>query len=155
MATKSAGLGQLEDVLELYLVKKAPFQLPSGVKEVIVKFAPWVTIVMMLIALPAVLAIIGLSTFAGALTGLLGPFATAQYAQGITVSVIVLLITVVLQLMALPGLFARSVKGWRLVFYATLVSLIASLLNPLSIISALISAVIGLYFLFQIKNLYK
>ena len=33
-------LGQLEKFLEEYLVKKAPFTLPTNIKEIIVNFAP-------------------------------------------------------------------------------------------------------------------
>ena len=38
------GLAQLESVLEEYLVKKAP-GIPANIKELIVKFAPWLTII--------------------------------------------------------------------------------------------------------------
>lgn len=146
---------QLEDTLELYLVKKAPFQLPVGVKEALVKFAPWITIVVLVITLPAVLAVIGLGGLAGVVTGMFGPFATAAYAQGLTLSIGVLIVSIVLEALAVPGLFKRSIKGWRLVFYATLVSLISVILNPFSIISGLLSTLIGLYFLFQVKSYYK
>src|SRR5262249_29482763 len=134
MAKSENPLIQFEETLELYLVKKAPFQLPSNVKEIIVKFAPWVTLIIMVFSLPAIFAVIGLGAFAGALTGLMGPFATAQYAQGITLSLVVLIITVLLQLLAIPGLFAKSIKGWRMLFWASLVGLVGSILNPLSIV---------------------
>lgn len=155
MAKSENPLIQVEDTLELYLVKKAPFQLPTNVKEILVKFAPWATLVVMVLSLPAILAVVGLGAAAGALTGIMGPFATAQYAQGITISVVVLIVTVLLQLLAIPGLFAKKIQGWRLLFYASLVGLVGSVLNPLSIVTSLIFTAIGLYFLFQIRSYYK
>jgi len=155
MAKSESPLIQVEDTLELYLVKKAPFQLPTNIKEILVKFAPWVTLILVVLALPAIFAVVGLGAFAGVLTGIMGPFATAQYAQGITLSIIILIITVLLQILAIPGLFAKSIKGWRMLFYASIVGLVGSVLNPLSIVSALVGTIIGLYFLFQIRSYYK
>lgn len=155
MAAKGSALGQLEETLELYLVKKAPFQLPTSAKELIVKLAPWITIVVMVIALPGILAVLGLGALGGILTGLLGPLAAAQYASSMTFTVIVLLVSVVLELLAIPGLFARSIRGWRLVYWATLVSGVASLLSFATFFNGVISTLIGLYFLFQVKSYYK
>lgn len=152
---KNAGLGQLEDTLELYLVKKAPFQLPANVKEIIVKLAPWFSILTIVITLPGILAVLGLSALGGAITSILGPLATAQYASSVTLSIIVLALSVILELLALPGLFGRKEGGWRMLFYATLVSLVSSLLSFATLFNGLISALIGLYFLFQIKSYYK
>lgn len=151
---KNASLGQLEDMLELYLVKKAPFQLPASAKELIVKVMPWATLIIMILALPVVLLALGLGAFAGILTGVLGPFAAVSYAQGLTFSVVVLLVSVVLELIAIPGLFAKSVKGWRFVYWATLVSLVSSLMS-FQIVSGLVGALISLYILFQVKSYYR
>ena len=154
MATKNASLSQLEDTLELYLVKKAPFQLPKNVKEIIVKIAPWFTLVGLIISLPLVLVAIGLGTLVAPFTAFLGPAAVVSYGVNYTFSMIVLGIALVLEAMAIPGLFARSKKGWRLVYYSMLVSLVSNLIT-FNIVGGLIGAVIGLYFLFQVKELYK
>ena len=55
-------LKQLEDLLSEYLVKKAP-ALPANIKEAIVNFAPWVTLVVLILTLPVVLAVFGLGAF--------------------------------------------------------------------------------------------
>jgi prepilin signal peptidase PulO-like enzyme (type II secretory pathway) len=70
------------------------------------------------------------------------------------VGVVTSVIALVLDVMAIPGLFKRTHASWRLLFYATLVSLIGGLLsyNP---VSAVIGAIIGWYILFQVKVLYK
>jgi len=49
----------LEDTLDLYFGQKAP-PMPANVKELLVRFAPWVTLVLLLITLPAVLIALGL-----------------------------------------------------------------------------------------------
>ena len=37
--------------LDFYLVKKAPFQLPDAAKEIIVKFGPWITVVLLILTI--------------------------------------------------------------------------------------------------------
>lgn len=138
----------LTDTLELYLVKKAP-ALPPGAKEVIVKFAPWITLILLVLALPAVLALIGLGT-------VLAPFAYmggVSAGTGFTLSLVILAISVVLEALAIPGLFKRTKQGWNLVFYSTLLSLVSSLVSY-NIVGGLISALIGLYILFQVRSYY-
>ena len=57
---KSA-MGQLEQTLKVYLVDKAP-ALPEKVKEVIVKYGPWITLIFLVLSLPAILFAFGLGT---------------------------------------------------------------------------------------------
>ena len=46
--------------LDLYLVKQAPFQIPDGGREWIVKFGPWITVVLLILTLPILLFALGL-----------------------------------------------------------------------------------------------
>ena len=55
-------LGKLEEFGHEYLVKKAPFQLPDGFKEFLVKIAPYAIIIVAVLAVPAILALFGLSS---------------------------------------------------------------------------------------------
>ncbi len=154
MAAQTASLAKLEETLDLYLAKKAP-SLPKNIKDAIVNFAPWITIILMVIAIPAVLLVLGLGALVAPFSVLLGPAAAASYGFTYLISTIILAVTIILELMAIPGLFARSKKGWRLVYYATLIGFVSNLFHPLNIIGSLISAIIGLYFLFQVKEYYK
>lgn len=142
-------LGGLEKTLNEYFGKKAP-QLPDGVKDVIVNLAPWVTLILMILALPALLFLFGLAT-------VLAPFGMmaegARYGTSL-VGTVVSIVSLVLEALAIPGLFARSIKGWRLVYWSTLVGFVASLVS-FNVVGGLLSAVIGLYFLFQIRDRYK
>jgi hypothetical protein len=133
--------------LNYYLVTKAPVQIPDNVKEWIVQYGPWITIVVLVLTLPALLFVLGLGS-------VLVPFAGIGYATGFGFVAIGLVVGIGLTLMALPGLFARKMSGWSLLFYARLVSIVANLLAG-AIVSALVVGVISLYVLFQVRPLYK
>ncbi|HVC21419.1 MAG TPA: hypothetical protein VNE16_15200 [Vicinamibacterales bacterium] len=133
--------------LDYYLVQKAPFQIPDNAKEWIVKWGPWITVVLMILTVPPLLFVLGLGTA-------LMPYGGLGYAAGFTYLTVVLIVQLVLMVAALPGLFARAMSGWRLLFYAQIVSLLFSLLSG-SIIGGIIGALIGLYILFQVRPLYK
>jgi hypothetical protein len=134
--------------LDYYLVKKAPVQIPDAGRQWIVKWGPWITVVLLALSLPLVLALLGL--------GFLGPFRWYGYgyAAGFGVAAAFLLVHFVLMIMALPGLFARTMSGWRLMFYAQVAALIESLLYG-AVISALVWALISFYIVFQVRTLYK
>jgi len=134
--------------LDLYLVKKAPFQIPDAAKEFLVKFGPWIAVFFLVLSLPVLLVALGLSAFAAPF--LLGPGYAAQFGI-LTIGTIV---NFGLMIAALPGLFARKMSGWTLVFYGELVMIAAQLLS-LNLVSALLGGLIGLYVLFQIRPLYR
>ncbi|HUR21827.1 MAG TPA: hypothetical protein VMZ90_13520 [Vicinamibacterales bacterium] len=146
MTTSEQAPKDLVGFLDYYFVKKAPFQLPAEVKEFFVKFGPWIALVMLLLALPGLLLMLGLGTA-------FMPFGGAVYAVGFTYITVVLLAQLVLVALALPGLFKRKMSAWRLIFYSQLVGIVVNLLMG-SILGAILGAVIGLYILFQIRPLY-
>ena len=142
---------QLEDFFDTYLHKKAPFHLPPKAKEWIVKYGPWIVLVLIILTVPVILAVFSLSA-------ILVPFA-ASYApvrfSGLSlIGGLLSLITLVMEAAALPGLFKRSLKGWHLVYYAVLVGAVGQLLEG-NIISLIINVVVSMYFLFEIREYYK
>lgn len=140
-------LNQLESWLELYLGQKAP-QLPQNWREVIVKIAPWITLVLMVLALPIILFALGIGT-------IVAPFAFfgGLHAGGMYMVVMILTAaSVVLEIMALPGLFHRKMTGWRYVYWATLITAVANIFS--FNLGGLVGVVISLYILFQVKKLY-
>ncbi|HVE80632.1 MAG TPA: chromate transporter [Candidatus Dormibacteraeota bacterium] len=147
MAQQSQGIMQK---MEYYFVTKAPFQIPKGAKDWIVKYAPWINIVILVLLAPAILVALGLGAAVLPFSGLGG----ATAAAGLGAALIALIVQVVLMIAALPGLFARKMSGWNLVFYSDIVNLVYSIMNG-QIVSGLVSAVIGLYILFQIRSYYK
>jgi hypothetical protein len=151
MATSDvkSGLRQLEDLLAEYLVKKAP-ALPNNVKEIIVKFAPWVTLIVMLMTLPLVLAVFGLGAIFAPFSFLGGLHTGVSYMISIALSAVAL----VLEALAIPGLFKRSRGGWNLVFYSALVQAVESAVT-FNLGGLVIGSLVSLYFLFQIREYYK
>lgn len=142
-------LGQLENLLNEYLVKKAP-SLPAGAKEAIVKFAPWVTLIILILTLPLVLAVFGLGALLSPLSFMGGVTAGTNYILTLIFSGIQL----VLEAMAIPGLFKRSKGAWNLVFYASLLGGIQNAIT-LNLGGLLIGTLLSLYILFQVREYYK
>jgi hypothetical protein len=142
----------LENTLNEYFGKKAP-ALPVNIKELLVKFAPWLSVIGVVISIPALLALVGLGGIV-AITAPLGGVSGIQAGFGYTISMIFLVATVVLEALAIPGLFAKSKAGWKMMFYSVLVSAVGSILS-MNIVSAIIGFAIGCYFLFQVREYYK
>jgi hypothetical protein len=147
MADSAQAPKDLMGFLEFYLVQKAPFQIPPEGKEWIVKYGPWITVILLIFFLPALLVVLGIGAA-------FVPFAGVGYATGFGYAAVLLLVQIGLMLVALPGLFARKMTGWNMLFYSRIVSFVATLLMG-AIISALVGALIGFYILFQIRPLYK
>ena len=147
MTESAAPPKDLIGFLEFYLVQKAPFELPEAVREFIVKYGPYVMAVFMVLSIPAILFVLGIGSFAV-------PFAGVQYATGFGIAAIGMIATFALNVLALPGLFARKLSGWTWLFYGELVSIATNVLQG-AIISAVIGGLIGLYILFQVKRHYS
>lgn len=141
-------LKNLEDTLNGYFVKKAPFQIPGEIKEILVKVTPW----LILIGLVFQLLAFGVST-------LLAPFALLGGASsvGLLVSAVSNLLTMVLAVIALPALLKRKKSGWNLLFYASLISLVGSLVSFVSVnlVGTLLMTILSWYVLFQVRSMYK
>ncbi len=149
--TKS--LSQLETSLDQLFVKKAPFQLPTSAKDLIVAFLPWLTLIFAVMAIPLLVIALGLSTLLAPIAAL-GGARSAVGATGNLLAGIPLLVAVVLELMAVKGLLAKQKSGWNFAFYASLASILSNVLSY-DLIGAVIGAVISWYFLFQIRSYYK
>lgn len=141
-------LEKLEDTLEVYFLHKAP-EMPEGVKNAIVVFMPWIMIVIVVLSIPTIIALFGGAAFL--------PFTyTGQVSYGFMsiLSHIFGLGAVVLEVMAIPGLLKKTSRGWKLLFYSALLGLISSLLIG-NIFGFLISLIISMYIIFQIREKYR
>jgi len=138
-------------LLDYYLVKKAPFQLPDNVKEAIVRFGPWIALILLIISLPPLLFLLGLGAL---LVPFTVPFVGGAYAASFSIFTVFLIVQLALEIASLPGLFARRMSGWRLIFYSRLVSIVSLLLTGL-IVNAIVGGSISLYILFQVRPLYR
>ncbi|MCX6793365.1 MAG: hypothetical protein NTY12_05110 [Candidatus Falkowbacteria bacterium] len=143
---------QLEKFFEDLFLKKITYQLPVKAKEVIVQIAPWVTLVILVISLPAILALFG---FGSALSGMgmFGRFGAMYY-----VSMIALFVQLIMMALSISPLLKREIKGWKLVYYSNLISFVYAILSDYNfgdIIWSLLSLAIGMYIIFQVKSYYK
>ena len=142
-------LASLEAFFQKYFVEKAPFHLPEKAKEVIVKISPWISLILLIIALPLLLAAFGFSLVTAPIAAAVG------HSLGFSfwLAWIFILATVILEAMAISPLMKRQMRGWRFVYWAMLLAVIS---NVVSINwGGLIGNVIGLYILFQVKSKYQ
>lgn len=142
-------LVELENKLAEFFTKKLP-ALPEKAKELIVKFGPYLVVVMLVLTIPAILALIGIGiaatpfAFVGGLRG----------GIGYVISLIFGLAMLVLEIMAVPGLFKRQMKAWKLLFYISLISAVSYVLS-FNLGGLIIGTGISWYILFQIRSYYK
>jgi len=142
-------LVQVEEKLDLYFGKKAPV-MTENIKELIVKYSPYIAIAVLIFSLPALLLAIGLTSVAM-------PFAYMNAVRSgfsFSITSLTTLAALVFQVIAIPGLLKRTKQSWKYMFYASLISLLSSLLS-LDLGSLIIGGAISFYILFQIKSYYK
>jgi hypothetical protein len=142
-------LTQLDHLLEEYLVKKVP-SIPPNIKEAIVKFGPYIALVLTVMALPAILFVLGLGTFVMPFTFLGGVAAGTTF----SITMIFSLIAFVLGALAIPGLFRRAKSAWNLLYYATLVGVVQNVIT-FNLGGLIIGSLLSLYILFQVRELYR
>lgn len=129
---------------------KITFHLPTGLKDFIVHYGPWIALVLMVISIPAILLALGIGAIATPFVIMHGGSTGAMF----FISGLINLFALILAAMALPGLFKRQLKGWHLMFYSVLVSAVGSLV-AMNWGGLIIGTAISLYILFEIKSYYK
>lgn len=139
----------LETELAPYFTSKAPFQFPINFREGFVKYWPIISLVLLILALPAILAFLGLGLFFLPVSFVGGVGTGIGYTIGMVLSVIGL----VLGVLALPGLFNRKRSGWVFSYYAQLISVLTGILS-FSILGTLL-ALLFLTLLFQVREYYR
>lgn len=139
----------LENKLADVFIKKLP-AMPENAKETIVKYGPYITLIIMVLSLPALLAIFGLGAV----------FAPFAFLGGVgfgfrsIISLIFGIVMLGLELMALQGLFKRELKAWKILFYISLFNAISAILR-FDFGGLIIGSGISWYILFQIRSYYK
>jgi len=141
-------LTKIEATLDLYFGKKAP-PMPENIKQLIVKYSPYLIILALIFTLPNILIAFGLRSFwAPAYIG------GTRSAFNFSFWGLFSLAALVLEAIAIPGLLKRTKQSWEYLFYASLIMLVSNLLS-LNLGSLLIGGAISFYILFQIKSYYK
>ncbi|MGH7245529.1 MAG: hypothetical protein ACREGI_01180 [Candidatus Levyibacteriota bacterium] len=124
--------------------------LPKNAKDAIVSITPWIALVF------GVLGVLGGLAGLGVLTAF-SPFVMVNGgwggAAGSIIAAVISLVASVLLLMGFPGTKKRQMKGWKMLFYSQVASVVASVVS-FSVAGVLVN-LIGFYLLFQIKSYYK
>lgn len=139
----------LEAELAPFFTTKAPFQFPINFREGFVKYWPIVSLVLLILALPAILVFLGIGTALMPVSFMGGIGTGFVY----TITMVLTLVQLVLGGLALPGLFNRKRNGWVLSYYAQLLNVLVSILS-----FRILGIILGLLFLmllFQVREYYK
>jgi hypothetical protein len=144
---------QVDHTIDPYFTQKAP-QLPANIREILVKIAPYVTIVGVVIAALGLLVLVGVSVFTSPFLLMFAGVGGAQALAGGVLGIIFMIIQTVLEAMAIPGLFKQKRSAWELLFVAGLVGLVYDLVS-LNLIGLVLHFLITFYILYQIKGYYK
>ena len=145
-------LKQLTKTLDENYAKLPAF--PKGVNEFIVSVAPWLALIFGLLAIVSGLGAFGLLTALSPVAMVAG---AGRFAFTGLLAAVLLVVQGAIELWAFPSLKKRKVKGWDLMFYSLLLSVVASVisLSVGSVVGAVVGALIGYYFLYQVKSYYK
>ncbi len=128
--------------------------LPKGATDFIVNISPWLALIFGVLSI-----LVGVSAFG--FLAVLSPFAavTGAGAYAITglLSSLVLLVQGVIMIVAFPSLKKRGQRGWNLMFWSLVLSVVSSVLslNVFGVVQSVVGSLIGYYFLYQIKSYYK
>lgn len=154
--------------MEEHLVQKAPFQVPPPAKQLLVVWAPWIALIS---GVFAAISVLGLWNESREILGTSHSYYNAN-GDNVTVrgsvgffyylAMLALAAQSILMLRAYRGLQARSkMFGWNVLLYAILASVLYNILLGLSkqghsgnYVFAFLTALVGLYFLAQIKSSY-
>jgi uncharacterized membrane protein YhaH (DUF805 family) len=134
----------------LVVNRQAPWLLPDWARQFVVQNLGWADLMLTLILTPV--AILGLVLSAEAL-----PLQTLGHPAdntGVGVSAVVLLVQFVLMALAVRPLFDHRRRGWNLVATALLVHIIYDYFQQ-NLLRGIILALIGFYFLLQIRRYYR
>ena len=161
-------LQSLENSFNNIFVKKAP-ALPDSGKKVLVKYLPWINLVLGLLILLSAYSLWqwahpadNLINYANSLSALYaGQVISTNYLTfAVWLGLAVLVVEALLFIAAFMATRDHKKSGWNLMFYAMLVSIVYAVVTIFTsygmghVISSLIGSAVGLYLLFQIRASY-
>jgi amino acid transporter len=123
--------------------------LPRNAKEVVVSIVPWLALIFGIIGIALSIVSFGIFSFLSPVLLLTG----SKTAGSGIILVLLSLVSSIFLLLGFPGTQKRQEKGWKWVFYSEVVSLIADIVTIS--LSGIVLSLIGFYFLYQIRKLYK
>ena len=165
-----AANGPFENQLADIFVNKAP-KLPQGGKAALVKYLPWISLIVGLLTLYTAWVlwhwahtVNALVNYANTLSQAFGGtnVASNRLSVGIWLGIIVLFVEGLFYLTAFPGLKSHSKSGWYMLYYGALLNIVYGVVVVFTsyggignLIGSLIGSAIGFWLLFQIRDVYK
>lgn len=143
----------IENTLLPYFTTKLP-SLPADIKKLLVQLTPIYAIISVVLGILGLLVLIGLGTLIAPISFMFGVTSTGVFQPGYILTILFLIPTTILQAMAIQPLSQQRKKGWDLLFYAALLQFVSNVVE-FNIFGAVISALISLYLLYQIREYYK
>jgi hypothetical protein len=143
-----AMLSELETTLNEYFGKKAP-QLPKDIKDFIVMASPYLVILGIVMSVPAIFALLGLSVLFAPMMAFGGGWTLMSI-----LSLVTLIASMILEISAVSGLFAKKKSAWDKLFWVSLIGIISSLAGG-NLVGLVIGTAISWYVLFQVRSYYK
>lgn len=143
-------LSNLQEKIGSFIYNNLP-SLPYDFKEKLVKLFPLVVLVLGLSELPY----FG-DTANGIVLRYIYNVTGNAYITPLTISGFIYMAVIILELAAIPGLLKNSRRAWSLLYYSSLVRVLAAVLG-FSVFNAIFMGTltaVELYFLFQIKDKY-
>ncbi|MFO0704065.1 MAG: hypothetical protein U0525_05075 [Patescibacteria group bacterium] len=144
-------LAEFDKLCTEYLVTKAPFSIPEEWKNLIITIMAWLNVIGIIVAIPVLLALLGLGTILAPLAAISGQGLNPLSNIGGIIAAVFTVAGLALSIMAAPGLFKREKKAWTLSFYNVLLSMVQSLIS-FNLGGLIIGGLIGLYVLYQLRS---
>ncbi|KAB7732724.1 chromate transporter [Rudanella paleaurantiibacter] len=132
----------LEPELAPLFTEKAPFQLPEEFREGFAKYVPYIAVIFLPLSMLAII-------FGGGVAILSGFFLNLRA----SLSLLLVVASLIIGVLAIPGLFKRTRESWTKMYVAELLY-IASAIISFDIIGVILSFLLGLYLLFQVRGKY-
>jgi len=163
-------LHKLEDKIEVWL---KPFpHLPPNWRKWLSENVWWLvligvilsvigTIMLAMLVITAMSAVSTVTNVYGAYGVNIGQTYTGMWYLSTLISVVFLVVTIVIEAIAISPLKTQNKKGWDLMFLAYLIGILSSVVSAVltltivNLFSAVIGAVIGAYFLFEVRSYFK
>lgn len=158
-----SSLASLEAKLDDMLVKNAPFQIPEAGRKWIATYAWIFTIVGVVLGAMAALTLFGILGIASvAIGGVVAATGGGIFLLFAWLALAVLVLQVALEAMAISPLKAMKKRGWDLIFYSVLISIVYNLFEVLrqfdsgfalfSLLWSMFISIAVLYVLFQVRG---
>jgi phosphoglycerol transferase MdoB-like AlkP superfamily enzyme len=138
------------------LFAKTP-HLPHNIVEILVVIAPWLALLFGVLGVIALIPMLMLIPMASFSAPMMGAVAAYGWYPMMIVGFFAGIVSTILNFLAFSPLLKRMKKGWNLLFYSTLLSVVVTLVQIVfgsSGALSIIGSLVGLWLLFEVRGQY-